>query len=47
MRCLAALGKFAGQALQAPALRKETAENPQELIASARSVAFSTDCTEY
>src|ERR1700757_1703883 len=44
---LAALGKFAGQALQSPALSKETAESPQELIACARTVASSTDRAKY
>src|SRR4030095_1613504 len=41
---LAALRKFAGKALQATALRKETAGNPQKLIAFARSVTSSADC---
>jgi hypothetical protein len=46
---LAALGKFIGQPLQTSALREETAENPQELIAfvTAGCLLRSTNCTEY
>src|SRR5881392_495570 len=43
----AALRKFIGQALQSPALRQETTENPDERIRFAGSISFSASCTVY
>jgi hypothetical protein len=44
---LAALREFVGQTLQTAALREEATEHPYELSGSARTISFSSNCTEY